>query len=209
MAKLLYVTVNPKPVELSFGLQVGEHFLEEYKKANPFDEVEMFDVYKENVPLIDETVLGAWGKLAANVELTKEEAAVVGRMNEILEQFLAADKVVFVTPMWNLSYPPMLKAYLDNLVIAGRTFKYNEQGQPVGLVHNKKVLHIFASGGVYSDGPAKSLDYTNPFLQNILAFIGVTDYSLLRVEGMNAFSDKVDEIVTNSKQNAEQLAKTF
>lgn len=209
MVKLLYVTVNPKPVESSFSLQVGEHFLEEYKKANPNDKVETFDVYEENVPLIDKTVLDAWGKLAKNVELTKEEAVVVGRMNEILEQFLEADKVVFVTPMWNLSYPPMLKAYLDNIVIAGRTFKYNEQGQPVGLVHNKKVLHIFASGGVYSDRQAKYQDYTNPFLQNILAFIGVNDYSLLRVEGMNAFPHKVDDIVTNSKQNAKQLAKTF
>ncbi|WP_062197558.1 FMN-dependent NADH-azoreductase [Massilibacterium senegalense] len=209
MAKLLYVTANPKPMELSYGLQVGEYFINEYKKVNPNDTVETFDIYNENVPLIDGTVLSAWGKLAAQAELTEEEAKAVGRMNEILEQFLSADKVVFATPMWNLSFPPMLKAYIDNLVIAGKTFKYNEQGQPVGLVENKKVLHIFSSGGVYSEGPAQSWDFTNPFLQSILAFIGITDYSVVRVEGMNAFADKVDEIVAASKQKVEEVAKTF
>lgn len=209
MAKLLYVTANPKPTELSYGLQVGEHFINEYKKVNPNDTVETFDIYNENVPLIDGTVLSAWGKLAAQAELTEDEAKAVGRMNQILEQFLSADKVVFATPMWNLSFPPMLKAYIDNLVIAGKTFKYNEQGQPVGLVENKKVLHIFSSGGVYSEGPAQSWDFTNPFLQSILAFIGITDYSVVRVEGMNAFADKVDEIVAASKQKVEEVAKTF
>lgn len=209
MAKLLYVTANPKPTELSYGLQVGEHFIHEYKKVNPNDTVETFDIYNENVPLIDGTVLSAWGKLAAQAELTEDEAKAVGRMNQILEQFLSADKVVFATPMWNLSFPPMLKAYIDNLVIAGKTFKYNEQGQPVGLVENKKVLHIFSSGGVYSEGPAQSWDFTNPFLQSILAFIGITDYSVVRVEGMNAFADKVDEIVAASKQKVEEVAKTF
>lgn len=209
MAKLLYVTANPKPTELSYGLQVGEHFINEYKKVNPNDTVETFDIYNENVPLIDGTVLSAWGKLAAQAELTEDEAKAVGRMNQILEQFLSADKVVFATPMWNLSFPPMLKAYIDNLVIAGKTFKYNEQGQPVGLVENKKVLHIFSSGGVYSEGPAQSWDFTNPFLQSILAFIGITDYSVVRVEGMNAFADKVDEIVASSKQKVEEVAKTF
>lgn len=209
MAKLLYVTANPKPTELSYGLQVGQHFINEYKKVNPNDTVETFDIYNENVPLIDGTVLSAWGKLAAQAELTEDEAKAVGRMNQILEQFLSADKVVFATPMWNLSFPPMLKAYIDNLVIAGKTFKYNEQGQPVGLVENKKVLHIFSSGGVYSEGPAQSWDFTNPFLQSILAFIGITDYSVVRVEGMNAFADKVDEIVAASKQKVEEVAKTF
>ncbi len=58
-------------------------------------------------------------------------------MNTNLETFMNADRYVFVTPMWNFSYPPVVKAYLDNVAIAGKTFKYTENG-PVGLLEGKK-----------------------------------------------------------------------
>lgn len=79
-------------------------------------------------------------------------------MNTNLETFMHADRYVFVTPMWNFSYPSVVKAYLDNLAIAGKTFKYTENG-PVGLLEGKKALHIQATGGVYSEGPYAAVDF--------------------------------------------------
>lgn len=79
-------------------------------------------------------------------------------MNTNLETFMHADRYVFVTPMWNFSYPSVVKAYLDNLAIADKTFKYTENG-PVGLLEGKKALHIQATGGVYSEGPYAAVDF--------------------------------------------------
>ncbi|MFP3821738.1 NAD(P)H-dependent oxidoreductase, partial [Bacillus sp. SIMBA_008] len=88
--------------------------------------------------------------------LSAEEQAKVARLNELSDQFVSADKYVFVSPLWNFSFPPVLKAYIDSVAVAGKTFKYTEQG-PVGLLTDKKALHIQARGGYYSEGPAAEL----------------------------------------------------
>jgi FMN-dependent NADH-azoreductase len=208
MAKVLYITANPKPVDLSFGLQLGEHFLAEYKKHNPQDTIEKVDIYSENIPLIDSLVLGAWGKLAHGEELTAEESRVVGRMDEILNQFLSADKYVFVTPMWNLSYPPLFKAYIDTIVMAGKTFRYTEAGSE-GLLKGKKAIHIQARGGMYSEGPAVDFEFTNKYLQAVMAFIGIADYNHIYVEGMAAMPNEAAAILEQAKKNAEPAAASF
>jgi FMN-dependent NADH-azoreductase len=206
MGKLLYITANPKPVDESFSLRVGEHFLQAYQSAQPNDVIERIDLYKEEIPLIDQRVLGAWGKLANGQALTAEEQRVLARMEEILEQFISADKYVFVTPMWNLGFPPLLKAYIDNVVIARKTFAYTENG-PVGLLANqgRKVLHIQGCGGVYSEGQAAAFDFTNPYLQGIMSFIGITDYAKIYVEGTNLFTDK-QAILEKAFKQAEEAA---
>ncbi|GED15053.1 FMN-dependent NADH-azoreductase [Aneurinibacillus migulanus] len=208
MAKVLYVTVNPKPVELSFSLRLGESFLKEYKQHSPNDTIEHLDLYKEDIPLIDALVLGAWGKVAQNENLNEEESRVLGRMTELLDQFISADKIVFVTPMWNLSYPPMLKAYIDNIVIAGKTFKYTEQG-PMGLLSGKRVMHIQGRGGVYSEGPATAFEFTDKYLRSIMAFIGINDYEHIFVEGIAAAPDKAEEIFAAAEERAQKAAVDF
>ena len=70
------------------------------------------DLFKEDIPVIDKDVLTGWGKLRNGDELTQDEQQKVDRFSEILEEFLSADKYVFVSPMWNLSFPPVLKATL-------------------------------------------------------------------------------------------------
>lgn len=208
MTNILYITANPKATSESFGLQVGEQFVKALKAEHPEAQVQHLDLFKEEIPLIDATVLGAWDKLGSGKELNQEESRIIGRMNEILEQFKAADAYVFVTPMWNLSFPPVLKAFLDNVIIAGQTFRYTENG-PEGLLTGKKALHIRSRGGVYSEGPAAALEFANPFLKAALGFIGITDYSELNVEGMAAFPDKAASILEEAKEKATKLAKQF
>ncbi|MBM7646163.1 FMN-dependent NADH-azoreductase [Scopulibacillus daqui] len=208
MTKVLYITANPKPIETSFGLQVGEHFIENLHRKHPDVEIERVNLYEDSIPLIDGVVLSAWEKAASGLPFNENEQAAVNRMEEILEQFISADAYVFVTPMWNLSFPPMLKAYIDNIVIARRTFEYTPEG-PKGLMTNKKVLHIQSRGGIYSEGPAVEMEFTNKYLQTVLAFIGITDFEHLFVEGMNAFPDKAEAILDEAKIKAEKAADSF
>lgn len=140
MTKVLFITANPNSAEASFGMAVGESFIEAYKNEHPQDEVVTIDLFNTTVPAIDAEVFTAWGKFAAGEgfeTLSQSQQQKIAAMNTNLETFMNADRYVFVTPMWNFSYPPVVKAYLDNLSIAGKTFKYTENG-PVGLLEGKK-----------------------------------------------------------------------
>jgi FMN-dependent NADH-azoreductase len=211
MKKVLFITANPKAANDSFSLTVGQEFIEAYKQENPADEVVTIDLFEANVPMIDDEVLEAWGKLAAGTaftDLSESQQAKVGAMNANLEQFIEADRYVFVTPMWNFSYPPVVKAYIDNLAVAGRTFKYTENG-PVGLLEGKKALHIQATGGIYSEGPAAAMDFGHNHLKAVLAFMGVTDVELLAVEGMGAMPQQAEEIKAAAIEKAKEAAARF
>jgi len=211
MTKVLFITANPNSAEASFGMAVGESFIEAYKNEHPQDEVVTIDLFNTTVPAIDAEVFTAWGKFAAGEgfeTLSQSQQQKIAAMNTNLETFMNADRYVFVTPMWNFSYPPVVKAYLDNLSIAGKTFKYTENG-PVGLLEGKKVLHIQATGGVYSEGPYAAMDFGRKHLNAVLGFMGISDVDYLAVEGMNANPEKAPEIKEAAIANARELAKRF
>ncbi|EEL50866.1 FMN-dependent NADH-azoreductase [Bacillus cereus] len=211
MTKVLFITANPNSVEASFGMAVGEAFIEVYKNEHPQDEVVTIDLFNTTVPALDAEVFAAWGKFAAGEgfeTLSESQQEKIAAMNSNLETFMNADRYVFVTPMWNFSYPPVVKAYLDNLSIAGKTFKYTENG-PVGLLEDKKALHIQATGGVYSEGPYAAMDFGRKHLNAVLGFMGVSDTEYLAVEGMNANPEKAPEIKEAAIANARELAKRF
>jgi len=205
MTKLLYVTANPKSTEHSFSLQAGEAFLESYKAANPNAEIEVVDLYSEQVQEIDADVLSAWGKFATGEELSEVELAKVGIMSAHLEKYMAADEYVFVTPMWNFSFPARLKMFLDSVLLAGKTFAYTAEG-PKGLMEGKKALHIQATGGVYT---GTGLNFGDDYLRQALAFTGVTDYDALFIEGMAMFPEKAEEIKQEGLAKARELGRSF
>jgi FMN-dependent NADH-azoreductase len=211
MSKVLYITANPKAEEQSFSLSVGKAFLDAYKKENPNDEIIHLDLYNLDIPYIDTDVFNGWGKLQqgkAFDELSQDEKAKVSAINELTDQFISADKYVFVTPLWNFSVPPKVKAYIDTICIAGKTFKYTEQG-PVGLLTNKKAVHIQARGGLYSEGPAKEMEFGDRYLRSVLTFLGIPSIDSVIVEGMAQMPDQADDIKAKAIQRAQTVAKDF
>jgi FMN-dependent NADH-azoreductase len=211
MARVLYITAHPHNETQSYSMAVGKAFIDSYKQMNSNDEVVHLDLYKENIPHIDADVFSGWGKLRSGQgfeELTTEEKEKVARLNELSEQFVAADKYVFVTPLWNFSFPPIMKAYLDSVAVAGKTFKYTEQG-PIGLLTDKKALHIQARGGVYSEGPAAQMEMGHRYISVMMSFFGIPALEGLFVEGHNAMPDKAQEIKENAIARARDLAHTF
>ncbi len=211
MSKVLYITANPKAADQAFSLSVGEAFINAYKEVNPQDEIINVDLYNMEVPEIDGVVFSAWGKFAQGLsfeQLTVEEQNKIAAMSAILEQFLSADKYVFVTPMWNFTVPARMKSYLDNLCVAGKTFKYTETGSE-GLLTNKKAVHIQARGGMYSEGPAAAIEMGDKYINSILDFIGITDKKSIIAEGMNAMPDKAEAIKLNAVARAKEAAVEF
>jgi FMN-dependent NADH-azoreductase len=211
MATVLYITAHPHDHRASFSMAVGKEFIEAYREANPSDEVIHLDLYRMNIPQLDADVFSGWGKLrsgSAYDQLSDAEKAKVGRLNELVDQFIASDKYVFVSPMWNFSFPPILKAYIDAICIAGITFKYTDNG-PVGLLIDKKAIHIQASGGVYSEGPAASFESGHIYLMKIMQFLGVPSFEGIFVEGMAAMPDQAQTIKEKAISKAKEAAKQF
>lgn len=117
--------------------------------------------------------------------LAQADAAEATEAEDIMQQFLAADVIVIGAPMYNFSIPSTLKAWIDRVAVAGRTFKYTENG-PVGLAGGKRVIIASARGGIYTDSPA---DFQEPFLRQVFAFMGINDVEFVRAEGI-AYSPK-------------------
>lgn len=209
--KVLYITANPKDVNHSHSLSVGEKFIEEYQKLNTDHTVKRIDLYQQEVPTIDYDVMGAWGKLSQGVsfeDLSEVEQSKLSQMNKNLDEFMDADKYVFVAPLWNFGLPPVLKAYIDNVLIAGKTFKYTETG-PIGLLENKKSLYIQASGGVYSNKNMQAYEHGSNFMKVPLGFIGIEDQSELLVEGVSMATDQGMSIRQENMSKATALAQVF
>jgi FMN-dependent NADH-azoreductase len=211
MSKVLYIKANPKAEEQSFSLSVGRAFLDAYRAEKPSDEIVELDLYQTDIPHIDTDVFSGWGKLqqgSAFEELSPGEKQKVTKINDYTEQFVAADKYVFVTPLWNFSIPPRLKAYIDTICIAGKTFKYTSEGA-VGLMTGKKAVHIQARGGIYSEGPAKEMEFGDRYLRTIFGFIGITDVDSVIVEGMAQMPNEADQIKQKAIVRAKDAAAAF
>ncbi|MCD7035813.1 FMN-dependent NADH-azoreductase [Metabacillus sp. GX 13764] len=211
MAKVLYITAHPHDETASYSMAVASQFMNSYKEENPNDEVVHLDLYRTTIPQIDADVFSGWGKLQSGSEfnqLSDVEQTKVSRLGELADQFVSADKYVFVTPLWNFSFPPVMKAYIDSICVAGKTFKYTENG-PVGLLPDKKAIHIQARGGFYSEGPAAEMEMGHRYIGIIMQFFGITQFEGLFVEGHNAQPAKAEEIRQNAIARAKDMAKTF
>nr|WP_145164427.1 NAD(P)H-dependent oxidoreductase [Paenibacillus terrae] len=212
MTQLLYITATPKSPDRSVGLQVGRAFLQAYQEAHPDDSVRVFDVYQETFQTVDGDVVRAWEKLRKErldfSELSPVEQQKVNALNDITEMAMRADKYVFVSPMWNWGIPPRLKAFIDAFVIVGKTFHYIES-VPVGLLRDKKALHIQSSGGIYSVGPAAAMDYSHPYLRQVLGIVGIRDIQALYVEGHDFQPERAEEIIRAAMEQAVKLAAAW
>jgi len=133
--------------------------------------------------------------MAARMGVTSDDASINADLvkgNAFLDELFAADILVIGAPMYNLSIPTPLKAWIDRIAVAGKTFQYTATG-PVGLLTNKKAFIASARGGVYSAGsPAAALEHQESYLLGLLAFIGVTDVKVVRAEGI-AFGPEAKE----------------
>jgi len=108
----------------------------------------------------------------------------ITRNGEILDEFLAADILVIGAPMYNFGVPSQLKAWIDRIAVAGKTFRYTASG-PQGLATGKRVVIASSRGGFYGPGSAAAaLDHQESYLRGVFGFLGITDVSFIRAEGV-------------------------
>jgi FMN-dependent NADH-azoreductase len=122
----------------------------------------------------------------------------------VLDEFLAADAVVIGAPMYNFSLPTQLKAWIDRILVAGKTFRYTEDG-PVGLVPGKRVIVALARGGHYNDAAMAALEHLETYLRAVFGFIGV-EPEFVAADGINLGPEHRESAVRNALGQTERLA---
>lgn len=168
--------------------------------ANPDIVVTERDLAAEPVPHITPELVTVQLGMAQGGAST-----AVALAETLIGEVEAADVIVLGLPMYNFAVPSSFKAWLDHVIRAGRTFTY-ENGAPKGLVSSdKKVIAFVATGGVYTSGPAKPLDFVEPYLRAVLGFIGLTDVTVVRAEGQ-AIPDARESSRKEALAQAEALA---
>jgi FMN-dependent NADH-azoreductase len=173
MKKILHVISSPRG-ESSNSNKLGKKIVEKIQDRYPGSTVTVNNVVETKYAHIEAELLDAF--------LGTGNAAAGRASDEAVEELVAADIIVISVPLYNFNMPSALKAWIDHIVRAGKTFSY-ATGKPQGLLSGKKVYLAIASKGVYSDGPMKAFDFAEPYLKFILSFIGLTDVTTYRVEG--------------------------
>ena len=112
--------------------------------------------------------------------LAQVDSAEAADAARTMEQFLAADVLVIGAPMYNFSIPSTLKAWIDRVAVAGKTFRYTEKG-PEGLAGGKRVIIASGRGGIHTNAPT---DFQEAYLRQVFGFLGVTDIEFVRAEGV-------------------------
>ena len=123
----------------------------------------------------------------------------------VLDEFLAADTVVIGAPMYNFTLPSQLKAWLDRILIAGRTFRYTPDG-PEGLATGKRVIVALARGGLYDAGsPAAALEHLESYLRGVFDFIGI-EPEFVAADGLAISPERKEQAVREALGETVRLA---
>jgi FMN-dependent NADH-azoreductase len=197
MSKVLLVTSSLFG-DQSKSAQLAGDFVEAWRRTHPGTAVVERALTPESIPHL---ILGALGALMTPAEQrTAEQRASVDFADGLIEELEAADTIVLAVPMYNFSIPSTLKAWIDHVARAGRTFRYTAAG-PEGLLKGKKVFVVTGRGGVYSgDSPAKVFDFQEPYLRSVLGFLGLADVTFIHVEGLKVSPEAAEQGVARARQ---------
>ena len=181
MKKILHIISSPRG-EASQSIKLGNAIIEKIQSAYPGSTVQVRNLATQQFPHLEEAHLTSF--FTPVEQRTSENISAIRHSEEALKELFDTDIIVIGIPFYNFGIPSALKAWIDHIARAGITFKYDENGAQ-GLVKGKKVYLAFAAGAVYSEGPMKAMDFATPYLQTVLSFLGMTDISVFRTEGLS------------------------
>lgn len=193
MKRILHLMSSLQANE-SYSIKLGHAIIEKIQEKYPENSLEELNLVDLEIPHLTPEVLRTF--FIPNEQLTQENRESLRLSNDLVKQLLAADIIVIGAPLYNFTIHTSLKAWIDHITRAGITFGYGENG-PVGLVTGKKIYVAMTSGGIYSEGPSKANDFVVPFLKAFLGFLGMTDLTAIRAEGL-----KVPQVKEHAMERA-------
>lgn len=207
MTNVLVVKANNRPDGIS--TMMYNTFVEEISK-NAALNISTFDVFEENLPHFGQDLFTAFGKLQNGEELNEAEAASIAAQQKSQAAFKDADVIVFAFPLWNLTIPSALQAFIDYNLQAGFTFKYNAEGKKEFLLSDKKVYILNARGGFYNTPEVNALDMSVNYMHNVLKnYFGLAVTDEVIIEGHAQDRENAQSIIADGLDRVKALAATL
>ncbi|WP_040203586.1 FMN-dependent NADH-azoreductase [Neobacillus jeddahensis] len=203
---ILVVKANNRPASEAVSSKMYETFMENLEGVN----VTTYDVFAEDMPYFGQDLFNAFGKLQSGEEMTDVEQRLLAAKQKAMDALSAADVVVFAFPLWNLTIPAALQTFIDYVYAAGFTFKYDENGQLVSLMTDKKAVILSARGGIYSTPEAAPMEMAANYVKNVVGGVfGMEIVNEVIIEGHNAAPAQAEAIIAEGLKKVAEVAKSF
>jgi FMN-dependent NADH-azoreductase len=180
MPTLLHLDASPRG-DYSISRQLSAAAVAAWKDKHPGGKVIVRDLTKTKMTFVDlDWIMGAF---SPPDQVADHHKAALAISDTLIAELLEADEIVLGTPMYNFTVPAVVKAWIDHVVRAGKTFNYGSSG-PEGLAKGRKMLVTVASGGSYDKASGmEAYNHETPYLRQILGFIGITDLTFVHAGG--------------------------
>ncbi len=189
----------------SVSRQLSAAVVAKLKASNPGVVETYRDLGENPLPYLTGAHLMA-GRSPAS-EIGAEMQAELAASGAALQEFLAADTLVIGVAFYNFTISSQLKAWIDRLVIAGQTFRYDEQGRPVGLAGGKRIILAIARGGFYGPGmPAAPYEHAETYLRAVFGFMGIYNVEVVAAEGVSVGPEQRGAAIASAEELIAALA---
>lgn len=181
MTRILAISSSPNPAASKTRALI-DLFTQEFKAASENTDVTLRDLAIDAPVHLDGPTIGAF--YTAGEDLSDAQKDALRYSDDVIAELENADIILIGAPMHNFGIPSSLKAWIDHIARAGRTFAYTDNG-PKGLLTGKRVIVFGARGGDYSEGSAAhAMDHQTPYLKTVLGFVGLKDITFIHAEGV-------------------------
>ena len=201
MEQLLFINACVRG-EKSRSLKLARRFLDRWQQAHPDGAITEVDLCKDRpVPQYPEVL--------AERDALWEAGKLDHPIFDLAHQFANADRIVMAAPFWELSFPAILKIYLERITVTNITFGYNEQGANVGLCKAGKLLLITTRGGNFSRPETAWMEMGARQLEALCAMYGIPSFQCLAAEGLDDIRNDKEAILAEAMSRADALAEVF
>ncbi|MHC5746901.1 MAG: FMN-dependent NADH-azoreductase [Nostoc sp.] len=206
MGNILHIDSSPRG-DRSKSRKLAKEFIAAWQEQHPDDVISYRDLRQTPVPHVTEDWIVAC--FTPPEALTSEMTELLKFSDELVDEFLAADRCVFSVPMYNFSIPSNFKGYIDQVIRVGRTFT-EEDGQVKGLAKGKKVLFITSRGVEYGAGsPYEGWDCQEPALRYAFQFMGVTDIEFIHANGLDMGDEVRKRALDKAQSEIQELVNSW
>lgn len=208
--KLLYISVNSKPEELSASKTVARSFINSFlEKYNDF-KVEEVDLYKEHIPRLEYQYFQDRNCVISEEDakkLPEKDQKEIRKIRELCDQFISAEMYVIAAPMWSLSFPAPLKEYIDCIVQTDKTISLEKGKKPKGLLNDKKraLVYIESSGGNIPWVLDPIMDKGENYIAKIMKVIGIKHVQELKVDGTGTTEEERKNAINKAKEKIKEV----
>lgn len=208
--KLLYISVNSKPENLSSSKMVARKFINKFLEKNGDFKVEEVDLYKEHIPRLEYQYFKD-----RNCVITEEDAKKlpekdqkeIRKIRDLCDQFISAQMYVIAAPMWSLSFPAPLKEYIDCIVQEEKTISFEKGKKPKGLLDDKEraVVYIQSSGGNIPWILDPIMDKGENYVAQIMKAMGIKNVQELKVDATGTTEEERENAIREAEEKIDSI----